>query len=82
MQKLFRECASDMSGVMHCAAQPTHDWAVRDLFKDFTVNANGTLVLLEMIRKYALEAVFIFTSTNKVYGDMTNSLPLLEKETR
>ena len=82
MQNLFRECASDLSGVIHCAAQPSHDWAARDPFKDFTVNANGTLVLLEMTRKYVPEAVFIFTSTNKVYGDLPNSLPLVEKETR
>jgi CDP-paratose 2-epimerase len=82
MQNLFRDCASDLSGVIHCAAQPSHDWAARDPFKDFTVNANGTLVLLEMTRKYGPEAVFIFTSTNKVYGDLPNSLPLVEKETR
>ena len=82
MQNLFRDCASDLSGVIHCAAQPSHDWATRDPFKDFTVNANGTLVLLEMTRKYVPEAVFIFTSTNKVYGDLPNSLPLVEKETR
>ena len=82
MQNLFREYRSDLSGVIHCAAQPSHDWAARDPFKDFTVNANGTLVLLEMTRKYVPEAVFIFTSTNKVYGDLPNSLPLVEKETR
>ena len=82
MQNLFRECASDLNGVIHCAAQPSHDWAARDPFKDFTVNANGTLVLLEVTRKYVPEAVFIFTSTNKVYGDLPNSLPLVEKETR
>ena len=82
MPNLFRDSASDLSGVIHCAAQPSHDWAARDPFKDFTVNANGTLVLLEMTRKYVPEAVFIFTSTNKVYGDLPNSLPLVEKETR
>ena len=82
MHNLFRDCASDLSGVIHCAAQPSHDWAARDPFKDFTGNANGTLVLLEVTRKYVPEAVFIFTSTNKVYGDLPNSLPLVEKETR
>ena len=82
MQNLFRDCASDLSGVIHCAAQPSHDWAAQDPLKDFTVNANGTLVLLEITRKYVPEAVFIFTSTNKVYGDLPNSLPLVEKETR
>ena len=82
MKRIFQECGSRLTGVIHCAAQPSHDWAAQDPFKDFTVNANGTLVLLEMTRKYAPEAVFIFTSTNKVYGDLPNSLPLVEKETR
>lgn len=82
MGKIFQDCGSDLEGVIHCAAQPSHDWAAQAPFKDFTVNANGTLVLLEMTRKHAPEAVFIFTSTNKVYGDMPNSLPLVEKETR
>jgi CDP-paratose 2-epimerase len=68
--------------VVHAAAQPSHDWAAREPITDFTVNANGTLVLLECTRAHCAEAVFIFTSTNKVYGDTPNRLPLMEQETR
>lgn len=68
--------------IIHNAAQPSHDWAARDPYTDFTVNADGTLVLLESFRKYSPEAVFIFTSTNKVYGDRPNTLPLIELEKR
>lgn len=68
--------------IIHTAAQPSHDWAAREPMTDFTVNAVGTLVMLEALRNYAPEATFIFTSTNKVYGDTPNSLPLVEKETR
>lgn len=73
---------SDVSLVVHCAAQPSHDWAAREPITDFTVNAFGTMALLEAVRRHAPEAVFIFTSTNKVYGDLPNSLPLIEKDTR
>ena len=79
---LFKKYGNDIKLIIHTAAQPSHDWAAKDPFKDFTVNANGTLVLLEMTRKYAKDAVFIFTSTNKVYGDTPNDLPLVELETR
>lgn len=79
---LFRREAASIALVVHTAAQPSHDWAVRDPFTDFSVNANGTLNLLEATRKHAPEAVFIFTSTNKVYGDMPNRLPLVETPLR
>jgi len=82
IEKLFKEYNSDIKLVVHTAAQPSHDWAAKDPFKDFSVNANGTLVMLENTRKYAKDAVFIFTSTNKVYGDTPNKLPLVELETR
>ncbi len=82
IEKLFREYGSDIKLVIHAAAQPSHDWAAKDPFKDFTVNANGTLVLLEMTRQHCKDAVFIFTSTNKVYGDTPNRLPLIELDTR
>lgn len=82
MERVFSDHNSDVRVVIHTAAQPSHDWAAKDPFADFTVNANGTLVMLEMTRKHCPEAVFIFTSTNKVYGDLPNHLPLLEKETR
>jgi len=80
--KLFERYGKDIKLVVHTAAQPSHDWAARNPIMDFTVNANGTLVLLEATRKFAPEAVFIFVSTNKVYGDTPNYLPLIEKETR
>lgn len=68
--------------IIHTAAQPSHDWAAKEPLTDFTVNALATLILLEATRKFATEAVFIFTSTNKVYGDTPNALPILELETR
>lgn len=68
--------------IIHTAAQPSHDWAAKEPITDFTVNALGTLILLENLRKHCPEAVFIFTSTNKVYGDRLNSLPLVELDTR
>jgi CDP-paratose 2-epimerase len=82
VERLFSEYNKDIELVIHTAAQPSHDWAARDPFTDFTVNANGTLILLEMTRKYCPDAVFIFTSTNKVYGDLPNRLPLIELQTR
>jgi len=80
--RIFQEYGADITLVVHTAAQPSHDWAAREPFTDFSVNATGTLNLLEMTRQYAPEAVFIFTSTNKVYGDNPNFLPLVELETR
>jgi CDP-paratose 2-epimerase len=68
--------------VVHAAAPPSHDWAASDPATDFGVNAGGTLTLLEAARKHCPEATFVFTSTNKVYGDRPNSLPLVELETR
>jgi CDP-paratose 2-epimerase len=74
--------ATDLELVIHTAAQPSHDWAASDPQTDFGVNANGTLNLLEATRRHAPEATFIFCSTNKVYGDTPNFLPLVELETR
>jgi CDP-paratose 2-epimerase len=82
INKVFDHYGASICLVIHAAAQPSHDWAVRDPFKDFTVNANGTLVMLESTRRFCPEASFIFTSTNKVYGDHPNALPLIEHETR
>jgi len=82
MEALFAEYGSDIRLVVHAAAQPSHDWAARDPHTDFSVNANGTLTVLEATRKHCPQAVFIFTSTNKVYGDTPNRLPLIEQETR
>lgn len=80
--KIFKKHGSEISLVIHTAAQPSHDWAAREPFTDFTVNANGTLVLLEATRQFCPEATFIFTSTNKVYGDTPNRLPLVETKWR
>lgn len=82
INKIFSEYGKDIELVIHAAAQPSHDWAASDPFADFTVNANGTLVLLEAFRKYASAAVFVFMSTNKVYGDRPNSLDFIEGDTR
>ena len=79
---LFKKYGNDIKLIVHTAAQPSHDWAARDPKKDFTVNANGTLNLLEATRQFAHDAAFIFTSTNKVYGDTPNRLPLIEQELR
>jgi len=82
VQQVFQRLGRELALVIHTAAQPSHDWAARDPHADFSVNATGTLNLLEATRRHAPEAVFIFTSTNKVYGDAPNSLPLVELEKR
>ena len=82
IEALFSTYGSDIEVVIHTAAQPSHDWAAKDPHADFSVNANGTLDLLEATRKHCPKASFIFTSTNKVYGDNPNFLPLVELETR
>jgi CDP-paratose 2-epimerase len=82
IERIFATYGSDIELVIHTAAQPSHDWAAREPITDFTINANGTLNLLEATRRHCPEAVFIFTSTNKVYGDTPNALPLRENETR
>jgi CDP-paratose 2-epimerase len=78
VKRVFDRYGSRISLVIHAAAQPSHDWAAREPLTDFGVNATGTLHLLEATRLVAPAAVFIFTSTNKVYGDTPNRLPLLE----
>lgn len=82
IDRLFREHRRKLAIVMHTAAQPSHDWAASDPGTDFSINAVGTLNLLEATRIYAPEATFVFISTNKVYGDRPNYLPLVEHETR
>jgi CDP-paratose 2-epimerase len=77
---LFKTYRFDL--IIHTAAQPSHDWAAREPLTDFSVNATATLILLEQYRLRCPDAVFIFTSTNKVYGDSPNTLPLIEKKTR
>ena len=82
IEKIIKEYAADIAVVIHAAGQPSHEWASRDPLTDFGVNALGTLNLLEAVRKHCPQAVFIFVSTNKVYGDWCNHLPLVEQETR
>ena len=68
LETIFKEYGNDIKLIIHTAAQPSHDWAANEPITDFEVNANGTLNLLELTRLHAENAVFIFTSTNKVYG--------------
>jgi CDP-paratose 2-epimerase len=82
MLRLFERYGSQIELVVHTAAQPSHDWAAREPFTDFDINAAGTLNVLEATRLHAPEAVVVFTSTNKVYGDTPNALPYVELERR
>jgi CDP-paratose 2-epimerase len=82
LEIIFKEYSKDIKLIVHAAAQPSHDWAAKEPLTDFGVNALGTLNLLELTRLYCSDAVFIFTSTNKVYGDTPNFLPLIETEER
>ncbi len=82
VERIFAAHAGAIEVVVHTAAQPSHDWAAREPQTDFGVNANGTMNLLEAARAHCADAPFIFCSTNKVYGDTANRLPLKERETR
>jgi CDP-paratose 2-epimerase len=82
INRIFTKYSSDIALVIHTAAQPSHDWAASNPTADFTINANGTSGLLEATRNHAPDAVFIFMSSNKVYGDHPNRLPLVELDTR
>jgi CDP-paratose 2-epimerase len=82
INSIFQRFGNNTRLVIHAAAQPSHDWAAGDPLTDFSVNATGTLVLLEATRRFCPDAVFIFVSTNKVYGDTPNKLPLVENDSR
>lgn len=82
VELLFKTYGFDIELIIHAAAQPSHDWAAKEPLTDFGVNAIGTINLLELTRLHCPKAVFIFTSTNKVYGDTPNFLPLVEFEKR
>ncbi|NLC56829.1 MAG: NAD-dependent epimerase/dehydratase family protein [Armatimonadetes bacterium] len=82
IEALFARYGKAITLIVHTAAQPSHDWAARAPLTDFDVNARATLVLLEAARRHCPEAPFLFMSTNKVYGDHPNALPLCEQETR
>ncbi len=82
LEDVFRTHGPGLRAVIHTAAQPSHDWAAAQPHVDFAVNATGTLNLLELARRHCPETPFVFTSTNKVYGDSPNQLPLVEQDTR
>jgi CDP-paratose 2-epimerase len=82
LRKIFSKHKKNIKVIIHAAAQPSHDWAKNEPFIDFDINARGTLNLLELTKLYCPKAPFIFMSTNKVYGDNPNFLPLIEKKTR
>ena len=82
LEKIFKNCRNHIKLIIHSAAQPSHDWAKKMPFIDFNINALGTLNLLNLTKKYSNNAAFIFMSTNKVYGDNPNLLPLKELNAR
>ncbi len=82
LENIFKKYSKKISVIIHCAAQPSHDYGKKFPFLDFHVNATGTLNLLELTKIYSPNAPFIFMSTNKVYGDGPNKLKILEKDTR
>ena len=82
LEKIFKKYKKNISLIIHCAAQPSHDYAKNFPMLDFNVNATGTLNLLELTKKYCADSPFIFMSTNKVYGDNPNKLKILEKKNR
>lgn len=82
LKKIFVKFKNKLKLIIHCAAQPSHDWAYNNPLLDFKINSVGTLNLLELFRKFSPNAKFIFTSTNKVYGDNPNRLNIIEKKER
>ena len=80
LEKKFKKYKNNISLIVHCAAQPSHDYAKNHLNLDFDINAKGTLILLELTKKYCPNSPFIFMSTNKVYGDNPNKLDFIEKK--
>ena len=82
LEKIFKNFKKNISLIIHCAAQPSHDYGKNFPKLDFNVNATGTLNLLELTKKYCPSAPFIFMSTNKVYGDNPNKLKVVEKQKR
>ena len=82
IENIFKKFGKKIEAIIHCAAQPSHDWASKEPITDFSINATGTINLLELTRIFAHNAKFIFMSTNKVYGDIPNKIPLVEKYSR
>ena len=82
LEKIFKTYNSSVELIIHTAAQPSHDWAMKEPLVDFGVNAVGTMNMLELYRQNCPKASFVFTSTNKVYGDTPNYLKLIELDKR
>lgn len=82
VEKIFKKIGNKLNLIIHCAAQPSHDWAKKNLKKDFNINAVGTLNMLDLTQKYSPKCVFIHLSTNKVYGDNPNKINLKEQRNR
>jgi len=82
LEKIFKKYKNKISFILHAAAQPSHDWAKSNINKDFNLNAVGSLNMLDLTKIYSPNAKFIFTSTNKVYGDNPNKLKFIEKKSR
>lgn len=81
LENIFKEC-TPCDLICHFAAQPAHEWSTNNALEDFSLNAIGTINMLECYRKYSPETPFIYTSSSKVVGDSVNYLPLQEFETR
>jgi len=82
LEKIFKKYKKHIALIIHCAAQPSHDYGKNFPVLDFSINATGTLNLLELTKIYSPTSPFIFMSTNKVYGDNPNKLKLIEKNKR
>ena len=82
IERIFKKYRKNIKFILHNAAQPSHDWAAKEPFTDFSINALGTLNILECMRKYSPNAKLAHMSTNKVYGDRPNLLPLRELKNR
>ena len=82
IERIFKNYNRNIKFILHSASQPSHDWAAKEPFTDFTINVGGTLNILENMRKYSSDAKLAYLSTNKVYGDRPNLLPLIEMAKR
>ena len=82
LKKIFKKYKKSIKIIIHAAAQPSHDWAKDKAIIDFEINSRGTLNMLELTKIFCPNSPFIFTSTNKVYGDNPNKLPLIENKNR
>ena len=82
LKKIFLRNKKNIKIIIHAAAQPSHDWAIKEPITDYSINATGTLNILELTKLYSSDAVFILVSTNKVYGDTPNKLNFMQLKSR